>query len=61
MGYVESGKQDGAKVLVGEERRAGNGYFADPAGKAACASFVNRDLPEMLTHLGKSSPMFNKT
>ncbi|KAF9649360.1 aldehyde dehydrogenase [Thelephora ganbajun] len=29
-GYIESGKQEGAKVLVGGERRAGKGYFVDP-------------------------------
>jgi len=28
--YIESGKQEGAKVLVGGDRRAGRGYFVDP-------------------------------
>jgi len=45
----------------GGGRHTGKGYFVDPTGEAACAYFVNRDLPEMLTHLGKSSPMFSKT
>jgi len=28
--YIDSGKQEGAKILVGGERRAGKGYFVDP-------------------------------
>lgn len=29
-GYIESGRQEGARILVGGERRAGSGYFIDP-------------------------------
>jgi aldehyde dehydrogenase (NAD+) len=30
MGYVESGKQDGAKVLTGGERHGKTGYYIEP-------------------------------
>ena len=30
MGYIESGRQDGAKVLVGGTAPAGGGYFVEP-------------------------------
>jgi len=39
-GYIESGKQEGAKVLVGGERRTGRGYFVDPTVFAD----VNQDM-----------------
>ena len=42
-GYIELGKQEGAKVLVGGERRTGKGYFVDPTSKTSCAYFDNRD------------------
>ncbi|KAF9782759.1 aldehyde dehydrogenase domain-containing protein [Thelephora terrestris] len=29
-GHIESGKREGAKILVGGERRVGSGYFIDP-------------------------------
>ncbi len=29
-GYIESGKSEGAQILVGGERRAGEGYFLNP-------------------------------
>lgn len=30
MGYINSGKQDGAKVHIGGERHEGEGYFIKP-------------------------------
>ena len=30
MGYIESGKADGAKVLTGGERKGNAGYFVEP-------------------------------
>lgn len=30
MGYINSGKQDGAKVHIGGERHEGDGYFIKP-------------------------------
>lgn len=29
-GYIESGKAEGAKVVVGGTKRTGKGYFLDP-------------------------------
>lgn len=30
MGYIDSGKQDGAKVVLGGERHGNEGYFINP-------------------------------
>lgn len=43
-GYIESGKQEGAKVLVGGDRRAGKGYFVNATGKTLCPNSDNRGL-----------------
>jgi acyl-CoA reductase-like NAD-dependent aldehyde dehydrogenase len=29
-GYIVAGKQEGAKCIVGGEKRSGKGYFVDP-------------------------------
>ena len=42
--YIESGKQEGAKVLVGGERCRGKGYFVFPTGETSPAEFENRGL-----------------
>ena len=30
LGYVESGKKDGAKLLAGGSRKGSKGYFVEP-------------------------------
>lgn len=31
--FIESGKQEGAKAILGGEKRPGKGYFVDPTSK----------------------------
>lgn len=31
--YIESGKKEGAKVVVGGEKRTSKGFFVDPCGE----------------------------
>ena len=31
--YIEAGKQDGAKCILGGEKRPGKGYYVDPTSK----------------------------
>lgn len=35
LGYIESGKSEGAKVVVGGERKSGKGFFLDPTSAAS--------------------------
>lgn len=32
-GYIEAGKQEGAKVVLGGTKRSGKGYFVDPTSE----------------------------
>lgn len=32
-GYIEAGKKEGAKVILGGEKRPGKGFFIDPTSK----------------------------
>ena len=32
-GYIESGKAEGAQVLIGGEKRNSKGYYVDPTSK----------------------------
>jgi aldehyde dehydrogenase (NAD+) len=32
-GYIESGKQQGAKTILGGEKRDGKGYYVDPTSE----------------------------
>ena len=32
-GYIEAGKKEGAKVIVGGEKRPGKGFFIDPTSQ----------------------------
>ena len=32
--YIESGKEEGAEVVVGGEKRAGKGYYVDPTSQS---------------------------
>jgi len=38
MGYVESGKQEGAKIISGGKRHGKDGYFIEPV--SICRSSV---------------------
>jgi aldehyde dehydrogenase (NAD+) len=31
--YIERGKKEGAKLVLGGEKRSGRGYFVDPTSK----------------------------
>jgi len=33
-GYIESGKKEGAKVILGGEKRSGKGFFIDPTSQS---------------------------
>ena len=37
-GYIEAGKQEGARVALGGEKRSGKGYFVDPTSKSSLVS-----------------------
>lgn len=37
--YIESGKKEGAKVVVGGEKRTSKGFFVDPCGERS-SSFI---------------------
>lgn len=32
-GYIEAGKKEGAKVILGGEKRSGKGFFIDPTSE----------------------------
>jgi hypothetical protein len=32
-GYIEAGKNEGAKVILGGEKRTGKGFFIDPTSQ----------------------------
>lgn len=32
-GYIEAGKKEGAKVILGGEKRSGKGFFVDPTSE----------------------------
>jgi hypothetical protein len=42
-GYIESGKSEGAKVVLGGEKRPGKGYFVDPTSQSS-RLLVHRNL-----------------
>jgi hypothetical protein len=33
-GYIESGKKEGAKVILGGDKRPGKGFFIDPTSQS---------------------------
>lgn len=35
-GYIEAGKNEGAKVILGGEKRPGKGFFIDPTSQPFC-------------------------
>ena len=37
-GYIESGKAQGAKVVLGGEKRTSKGYWVDPTSMLSCRS-----------------------
>lgn len=38
--YIEAGKQEGAKLLLGGEKRAGKGYYVDPTSASSVSLTV---------------------
>lgn len=39
-GYIEAGKQEGAKAVLGGVKRSGKGFFVDPTGGFFYASIA---------------------
>lgn len=35
-GYIEAGKQEGAKAVLGGVKRSGKGFYADPTSQSLC-------------------------
>jgi aldehyde dehydrogenase (NAD+) len=43
-GYIESGKQEGAKIILGGEKRNSKGYYVDPTSESPYSKFSSRVL-----------------
>ena len=43
-GYIESGKQEGAKIILGGVKRNSKGYYVDPTSKSPYLKFSSRVL-----------------
>ena len=48
MGYIDSGKQDGAQVLIGGQRHGDEGYFVQPTIFTNCKPDMNIVEEEIL-------------
>lgn len=38
-GYIEAGKSEGAKAILGGQKRQGKGYWVDPTSKSPCLGY----------------------
>lgn len=47
-GYIESGKAQGAKLVLGGQKRPGKGFFVDPTSKQCSGRIAN--VPRLRNH-----------
>lgn len=52
--YIDSGKSDGAKLVLGGEKRAGKGFFVDPT----IFTDIKPDMKIVSTVLGTSDALY---
>jgi hypothetical protein len=56
-GYIEAGKKEGAKVILGGEKRPGKGFFIDPTSQP----FNSIALMDAHILPGQFLPTFDRT
>jgi hypothetical protein len=55
-GYIESGKKEGAKVILGGEKRTTPGYWVDATSKPVWPNFLGSPAAKSLDSIHQHSP-----